>query len=71
MTYYRVKEHYDNVPRYKIVNGRRVYDSCLIGKELYTPAERAKFTAPERTFDIVEISRKKTYFFFGTRYAME
>lgn len=72
MKYYRVKPEYDNKKRYQWNNHRQgVPDGILIGNELYTPAEYKKLANCPAWFEEVEISRKKVYFFFGARFAME
>ena len=72
MKYYRVKPEYDNKTRYKWNNKRQgVPHSILIANELYTPKEFEKLANCPAWFDTVEISRKRTYFSFGARFAME
>lgn len=73
MTYYRVKEEHDNRARFKYYekNGFSHYvkeDGILIGNELYTPKEREKIANKDRYFEKVEISKNKTYWFFGARF---
>ena len=72
MKYYRVKPQYDNKTRYIWNNKRQgVADSILIANELYTPKEFEKLANCPACFDAVEISKKRTYFSFGARFAME
>ena len=74
MVYYKVKPQYDNIPRYVYVGHSNLKirrDSILIAHELYTPRERERVAMKDEFFDRVEISRKKTYWFFGARFASE
>lgn len=72
MKYYRVKENFDNAPRFYEGSDHRLrLDGILVGNELYTERERAKIMNADYHFDVVEVSKKKTYFFFGARFAME
>ena len=66
MTYYRVKPEFDQC--YK---NPKVHDgNIFIANELYTPAERNKMPhISDKVFDEVEISSRKTYWFFGARFA--
>lgn len=73
MRYYRVKPEYDNVTKYTAKNNGAVKaDGILVANELYTPAEYNKLCKHLNgswMFDIIDISRKKTYWFFGARFA--
>lgn len=70
MKYYRVKPQYDNKVRYRWNNhGQGVPDSILIANELYTPKEFERLANCPTWFDVVEISKSKIYFCFGTRFA--
>lgn len=60
MKYYRIKEEHDNK--------KRIDGSILVGNELYTEKEVEKYHIPISYCDIIEVSRKKTYFFFGARF---
>lgn len=60
MKYYKIKQDYDNK--------RRKDGSILVGNELYTEKELEKYNIPTSYCDIVEVSRKDTYFFFGARF---
>ena len=73
MKYYRVKPEYDNKPRYKWNNHRQgVPDgTVLIGNELYTPAEFKKIANCPEWFEKVEVSKFRTYCFFGARFEYE
>ena len=73
MIYYKVKAEHDNKARFKYYekNGFSYYvkeDGILIGNELYTPKEREKIANNDRYFEKVEISKNKTYWFFGARF---
>lgn len=70
MKYYKVLRKYDNVEQLKKVNGKIKYNgTILVGDELYTEKEFEKLANPRKMFEIVEISKFKTYFFFGARFA--
>lgn len=72
MKYYRVKPQYDNKIRYTWNNHHQgVSNSILIANELYTLKEFEKLANCPAWFDTVDISKKRTYFFFGARFAME
>lgn len=60
MKYYKIKEEIDNK--------RRNDGSIFVANELYTEREKKKYNIPESYYDIVKISRKRTYFFFGARF---
>lgn len=69
MEYYKTKPEYDNKTRYKWNNHRQcVPDSILVANELYTPKEFEKLAMSPAWFDKVNISKKRTYFFFGARF---
>lgn len=73
MIYYKVKAEYDNKPllRYKEKNGFSYWindGGILIGNELFTPKEREKLAVKDCCFEKVEISKNKTYWFFGARF---
>ena len=71
MKYYKVKPQYDNKTRYTWNNHRQgVPDSILIANELYTPFEFSRLANCPAWFDIVEISKRKIYWFFGARFAV-
>lgn len=72
MKYYRVKAEYDNRTRYKWNNRKQgVPDGILVENELYTPAEFKKIANCPAWFDVVEISKRRVYRFFGARFEME
>jgi hypothetical protein len=60
MEYLRVKKSFDN---YKRADG-----GIHVANELYTKKEAAKHGVNPTFCDRVEISRKKTFFFFGARF---
>lgn len=65
MTYYRVREQYDNLPKNPKVRDGNV----LVGGELYTEKELNKLPyIYAGAFEKVEIDKKNTYFFFGARF---
>lgn len=69
MKYFRVKPEYDCKPRfYEKPNHQLRQDGALVGGELYTPTERAKIMNGAWMFEEVDISRKRTYWFFGARF---
>ena len=63
MTYYKVKPQFDNY--------RRHDGSIWVANELYTATELARFKASPHMFDRVEVSKRKTYWFFGARFASQ
>ena len=70
MLYYKVKEEYDNKPRFKERSNHQLkQDGILVGNELYTPCERAKIMNGNWMFDEVQISKFDTHIFFGARFA--
>lgn len=74
MLYYRVKPEYDNRQRFVFVGHSNLKvkpDGILIAHELYTPRERERLAVHDKHFVKVEISRKKTYWFFGARLSNE
>ena len=69
MKYYRVKPEYDNKTRYKWNNhGQGVPNSILIANELYTPYEYARLANCPAWFEVVELSKRAVYTFFGARF---
>ena len=70
MKYYRIKPEYDNARLKK--KKKRAFDGILISNELYTVKawERLvlKYRVSEAVCDIVNISPKETYWFFGARF---
>lgn len=68
MKYYKVKPEYDQT----YINPRIHDANILVKNELYTEAERKKMQfVSDKCFEIVDIPRNKTGFFFGVRYAFE
>ena len=75
MLYYRIRKEYDQKPRMKY--GRRgglEWDSIYIGGELFTPKEVEKEykthlvgVPVEKLFEVVNVSKKSVYWFFGAR----
>lgn len=72
MTYYRVPQENNNKRIFGYdKNGNIEYKGCLVANELYTQKEVEKMRLACPTcilFDQIEISRKRTYFFFGARF---
>ena len=65
MVYYRVKEQYDNTPRfYEKSNHTLKQDGILIGNELYTERERSKIMNGGWFFEKVNISKKYIFLFW-------
>lgn len=76
MTYYRVKNEFDNRRRWKYARrGGLEIDGIYIGGELFTPAEYRKECRTHLIgadiFETVDLSRKNTYWSFGARFAAE
>ena len=66
MTYYRVREQYDNFPKNPKVRDGNI----LVGGERYTEKEFEKLPfVYAGAFESVEIDKKNTYMFFGARFA--
>lgn len=65
MIYYRVRKEYDNFPQ-----NPKVHDgNILVGGELFTEKEFNKLPfVYAGAFERVEISKNKTYMFFGARF---
>ena len=66
MLYYRVKPEADQRYKNPAIHNGNIY----IKNELYTPREVEKHHLNMRYLEAVNISRKKTYFFFGSRFEM-
>lgn len=68
MLYYKVKPAFDQT-YFK----RKFSVEFLVAGELYTPAEIRTISGLDinKVFEIVEISRKKIYWFFGARFAAD
>lgn len=72
MTYYRVRQKYDNKQLYT-ENSPHRYVGLLIGNELYTRKEFDKLLNKcgiviLPMFVPVEVPKSKVYFFFGARF---
>ena len=69
MKYYRVKPQYDNKTRYTWNNRHQgISNGIIIGNELYTPCEFKKLAMCPAWFEVVEISKRAVYTFFGARF---
>jgi hypothetical protein len=66
MKYYRVKPEYDNKTQY---SKRGKYAGIYVGNELYTEKEVERRHLNPGYMELVEVSKKKTYWFFGARFA--
>lgn len=71
MLYYRVKPEYDNA---RLLNRTTcAFDLALVGNELYTEKEWERLVLRYRVSaivcELVQISKRNTYFFFGARFA--
>jgi hypothetical protein len=65
MKYYRVREMYDQFPQ----NPRIRDGNILVANELYTEREFNKLPfVYAGAFEIVEIPKNRTYWFFGARF---
>ena len=65
MIYYRVKQSYDQAPKNPYFRDGNV----LIAGELYTAREIDQLPfIYARAFEVVEIPKKQTYWFFGARF---
>lgn len=60
MKYYRVKKEFDN--------RRKNNSDIYIANELYTEKEAQKQNLNFNFLELVEISKRKVYFFFGARF---
>lgn len=74
MKYYKVKPEYDNKTIFKCARGGGLkIDGFLIGNELLTETEYKKRLNRAygyiNCFDVVNINKNKTYWFFGARFA--
>ena len=70
MKFYRVKPEYDNYRAVSNGTGRGRFD-ILVGNELYTEKERNRLANRDQCFDVVEVKKNQTYWFFGARFAMK
>lgn len=72
MKYYRVKKDSDNVRRISMNKYLRpCIDGIYVQNELYTPKEIEKFIGWKKHVIPVEVSKKQTYFFFGSRFSYD
>ena len=72
MLYYRVKEENAGNRRYKYHRGGGLEIAGeYVKNELYTKSELKKYIGGFSVCEPVEISKKKIYFFFGARFALE
>lgn len=60
MKYYQIKKEYDNK--------KRIDGSIFVENELYTEKEKTKYNIPENYYNVVEVSKRNIYFFFGARF---
>lgn len=60
MLYYRVKKEYDNK--------QRPDGSIYVHNELYTEKEVEKYKLNKHFLDLVEVSKRSVYWFFGARF---
>jgi hypothetical protein len=67
MTYYKVKPEHDNKRKHRMDPSCDIY----IANELYTEREIGKYDLNKEYMDEVNVSRKKTYWFFGARFAFD
>ena len=65
MTYYKVKSQYDQKPQF---DKRGKYAGLYIANELYTDKEVEKRNLNRAFLELVEVSKKKVYWFFGARF---
>lgn len=61
MKYYKVKPEADN--------RRRSDGSIYVANELYTEKEAEKFKLNKAFLDVVEVSKRSVYWFFGARFS--
>lgn len=79
MIYYKVNPKKDQTPVYRVKGKQLINDGyILVGNELYTGKELTKMFGNrmiketfEDTFEKVNVSKKKVYWFFGARFEME
>lgn len=63
MRYYKVKPRFDQK--------KRLDGFILIAGELYTEKEKDRFDIPVSMLEEITVSRAKTYWSFGARFAIE
>lgn len=61
MKYYKVKQEADNK--------RRSDGNIYVANELYTEREKEKLNLNEAFLEVVEVSKKSIYWFFGARFS--
>ena len=72
MKYYKVKPQYDNKTRYTRNNRQGVRENgIIVANELYTPSEFKKLALCPAWFEVVEISKRDIYTFFGARFEIK
>ena len=74
MKYYRVKPEFDNMPQKKRKSHYMLKPGIWIGNELYTPCElnrleKKGIIIQDEIFQLVEIKKTETYWFFGARFS--
>lgn len=67
MKFYRVKPEFDNFRAVSNGTGEGRFD-ILVGNELYTEKERNRLANSDKCFDVVEVKKNQTYWFFGARF---
>jgi len=73
MVFYQVNEKYDNFILWGSRDGFLMQFGFLIAEELYTKKELLKMKKnnikfPDDCFKKIEVSKNKTYWFFGARF---
>lgn len=76
MKYYKVRKEYDNWNLYKYNKSNKlVHNGFLVSCELKTPSEYKRLIETTKNFDVskafevVEVNKNKTFWFFGARFA--
>lgn len=67
MLYYRVLPQYDQRCKNPRVRNGNIY----IGNELYTPREVERQKLNMKYLELVNVSKRSVYFFFGARFSDE
>jgi hypothetical protein len=71
MKYYQVKPEHDQKDKFIYVGHSNLlvkHDGILIGNELYTPRERERIAVSDKYFNIIDVPKKYSYYFFGARF---
>ena len=68
MKYFRVPKEFDGSPVYQPRSAKYIH---LVGEELYTQKECERYGLNTKKLQEVEVSRKKTYWFFGARFELK